>query len=112
MGKCHPVKEVNTKGQFFRASFGRRPQVPNTARQAAPLQEVPGHRRVGSELPVVQSLRGPACDGLVHAVLHRQHPQCPGSVPLRQALHQAERQPRQRGPARGQQRGGPSPEAA
>ena len=32
-----PVNEVNMKGQFFRASFGKKPQVPNTARQAASL---------------------------------------------------------------------------
>ena len=32
-----PVNAVNTKGQFFRASFGKKPQVPNTARQAASL---------------------------------------------------------------------------
>ena len=30
LSELHPVNEVNTKGQFFRASLGRRPQVPNT----------------------------------------------------------------------------------
>src|SRR5574340_1368427 len=35
--ELHPVNEVNTKGQFFRASFGKKPQVPKTARQAASL---------------------------------------------------------------------------
>ena len=66
-------------------------------------QEVPGHRRVGGELTMVQGLRGPVRNGLVHAVLHRQHPHRPGPVLLHQALHQAERQPCQRGPARGEQ---------
>ena len=36
-GELHPVNEVNTKGQFFRASFGKKTQVPKTARQAASL---------------------------------------------------------------------------
>ena len=35
--ELHPVNEVNTKGQFFRASFGKKPQVPKTARQGASL---------------------------------------------------------------------------
>src|SRR5574340_270152 len=37
LSELHPVNEVNTKGQFFRASFGKIPQVPKTARQAASL---------------------------------------------------------------------------
>src|SRR5574340_650122 len=37
LSELHPVNEVNTKGQFFRASFGKNPQVPNTARKAASL---------------------------------------------------------------------------
>src|SRR5574337_800617 len=37
LSELHTVNEVNTKGQFFRASFGKKPQVPNTARQAASL---------------------------------------------------------------------------
>ena len=37
LSELQPVNAVNTKGQFFRASFGRRPQGPNTAWQAAPL---------------------------------------------------------------------------
>src|SRR5574342_767245 len=41
LSELQPVNEVHTKGQFFRASFGKKPQVPNTARQAASL---PGDR--------------------------------------------------------------------
>src|SRR5574337_49717 len=37
LSELHPVNAVNTKGQFLRASFGKKPQVPNTARQAASL---------------------------------------------------------------------------
>ena len=37
LSELHPVNEVNTKGQFFRASFGKKRQVPKTARQAASL---------------------------------------------------------------------------
>jgi len=37
LSELQPVNEVNTKGRFFRASFGKKPQVPNTARQAASL---------------------------------------------------------------------------
>ena len=37
LSELHPVNEVNTNGQFFRASFGKKPQVPKTARQAASL---------------------------------------------------------------------------
>ena len=46
LSELHPVNEVNTKGQFFRASFGKKPQVPNTARQAASLPD----NKVGSIL--------------------------------------------------------------
>ena len=59
---------VNTKGQFFRASFGRRPQVPNTARQAAPLPgDISRDKRSSMPQPKtrpespVPSLQGP-CD--------------------------------------------------
>ena len=48
LSELHPVNEVNTKGQFFRASFGKKPQVPNTARQAASL---PGDISRGSSHP-------------------------------------------------------------
>src|SRR5574342_1129532 len=41
LSELQPVNEVHTKGQFFRASFGKKPQVPKTARQAASL---PGDR--------------------------------------------------------------------
>ena len=37
LSELQPVNAVNTKGQFFRASFGKKPQVPKTARQAASL---------------------------------------------------------------------------
>src|SRR5574337_1196832 len=37
LSEHHPVNEVNTKGQFFRASFGKKTQVPKTARQVASL---------------------------------------------------------------------------
>src|SRR5574338_255614 len=37
LSELPPVNAVNTKGQFFRASFGNKSQVPNTARQAASL---------------------------------------------------------------------------
>src|SRR5574340_100182 len=63
-----PVNEVNKKGQFFRASAGKKPQVPKTARQAAAL---PGDMSRGkrSSMPQaktrpdspVPSLQGP-CD--------------------------------------------------
>src|SRR5574337_995142 len=52
LSELQPVNAVNTKGQFFRASYGKKPQVTNTARQAASL---PGdisrseERRVGKE---------------------------------------------------------------
>src|SRR5574341_913071 len=68
LSELHPVNEVNTKGQFFRASFGQKPQVPKTARQAASL---PGKISRGkrSSMPQpktrpdspVPSLQGP-CD--------------------------------------------------
>ena len=32
LSELHPVNEVNTKGQFFRASFGKKPQVPKMYR--------------------------------------------------------------------------------
>lgn len=62
-------------------------------------QEVLCHGRVCRELPAVQGLRGPLHDGPVHAVLHRQRPHCPHAAPLGQALHQAQRQSRQRSSA-------------
>src|SRR5574337_1112510 len=68
LSELHPVNEDNTKGQFFRASFGKKPQVPKTARQAASL---PGDISRGkrSSMPQaktrpdspVPSLQGP-CD--------------------------------------------------
>src|SRR5574337_749233 len=67
--ELHPVNEVNTKGQLLaRASSGKDPQVPNTARQVACL---PGNTSRGkrSSMPQpktrpdspVPSLQGP-CD--------------------------------------------------
>src|SRR5574337_1756787 len=66
LSELHPVNEVNTKGQFFRASFRKKTQVPKTARQAASL---PGHISRGkrSSMPQPQtrpdspvpSLQGP-----------------------------------------------------
>ena len=64
----HPVNEVNTKGQFFRASFGKKRQVPKTARQAASLPgDISRGRRSSMPQPQtrpdspVPSLQGP-CD--------------------------------------------------
>src|SRR5574337_1302694 len=37
LSELHPVNEVNTKGQIFRASFGKKTQVLNTVRQAASI---------------------------------------------------------------------------
>ena len=45
LSELHPVNEVNTKGQFFRASVGKKPQVPKTARQAASLPGDIFHKR-------------------------------------------------------------------
>lgn len=50
---------------------------------------------MGSKLPVVHGLRGPACDGLVHSVLYSQHPYHSRTMLLCQALHQAAGQPSQ-----------------
>src|SRR5574337_1117943 len=68
LSELHPVNEVNTKGQFFRASFGKKPQVPNTARQAASLPgDISRGRRSSMPQPKtrpdspVPSLQGP-CD--------------------------------------------------
>ena len=66
--ELHPVNEVNTKGQFFRASFGKKPQVPKTARQAASLPgDISRGKRSSMPQPKtrpdspVPSLQGP-CD--------------------------------------------------
>src|SRR5574337_1127337 len=68
LSELQPVNAVKTKGQSFRASFGKKPQVPNTARQAASL---PGDISRGKRSSVPQaktrpdspvpSLQGP-CD--------------------------------------------------
>ena len=68
LSELHPVNEVNTKGQFFRASFGKKPQVPKTARQAASLPgDISRGKRSSMPQPKtrpdspVPSLQGP-CD--------------------------------------------------
>src|SRR5574337_1413587 len=68
LSELHPVIEVNTKGQFFRASFGKKPQFPNTARQAASLPgDISRSKRSSMPQPKtrpdspVPSLQGP-CD--------------------------------------------------
>src|SRR5574340_1615069 len=68
LSELHPVNEVNTKGQFFGASFGKKTQVPNTARQAASLPgDISRGKRSSMPQPKtrpdspVPSLQGP-CD--------------------------------------------------
>ena len=68
LSELQPVNEVNTKGQFFRASFGKKPQVPKTARQAASLPgDISRGKRSSMPQPKsrpdspVPSLQGP-CD--------------------------------------------------
>ena len=68
LSELPPVNAVNTKGQFFRASFGKKPQVPNTARQAASLPgDISRGKRSSMPQPKtrpdspVPSLQGP-CD--------------------------------------------------
>ena len=68
LSELHPVNEVNTKGQFFHASFGKKPQVPKTARQAASLPgDISRGKRSSMPQPKtrpdspVPSLQGP-CD--------------------------------------------------
>ena len=68
LSELQPVNAVNTKGQFFRASFGKKPQVPKTARQAASLPgDISRGRRSSMPQPKtrpdspVPSLQGP-CD--------------------------------------------------
>src|SRR5574339_55319 len=64
----HPVNEFNTKGQFFRASFGKKRQVPKTSRKAASLPgDISRGKRSSMPQPKtrpdspVPSLQGP-CD--------------------------------------------------
>src|SRR5574337_618270 len=68
LSELQPVNAVNTKGQFLRASFGKKPQVPNTARQAASLPgDISRGKRSSMPQPKtrpespVPSLQGP-CD--------------------------------------------------
>src|SRR5574339_166224 len=68
LSELHHVNEVNTKGQFFRTSFGKKPQVPKTARQAASLPgDISRGKRRSMPQPKtrpdspVPSLQGP-CD--------------------------------------------------
>ena len=68
LSELHPVNEVNTKGQFFRKSYGKKPQVPKTARQAASLPgDISRGKRTSMPQPKtrpdspVPSLQGP-CD--------------------------------------------------
>ena len=56
LSELQPVNAVNTKGQFFRASFGKKPQVPKAARQAASL---PGDISRGKRRSMPQPKTGP-----------------------------------------------------
>ena len=82
LSELQPVNAVNTKGQFFRASFGKKPQVPNTARQAASLPgDISRGKRSSMPQPKtrpdspVPSLQGP-CD----RSLNQRNPEVPAST--------------------------------
>src|SRR5574341_404632 len=55
LSELHPVNEVNTKGQFFRASFGKNPRF-QTQRDKRPLS--PGTSREASGVPCLNPRRG------------------------------------------------------
>ena len=65
LSELHPVNEVNTKGQFFRASFGKNPRF-QIQLDKRPLS--PGTSREASGVPCLNPRRGltllsPVCRG-------------------------------------------------
>lgn len=67
------------------------------------LEQVLGYGGVRSEAAVVELGGSPVHDGLVHAVLHRQHPHHLLPVPPNEPLHQAEGKALGSSPAREKQ---------